>query len=131
MPGVTFSYFNSRNRRHAFNFLMSEFRRSGITKAELAVRTGKSKAQISRLLGQPSNLTTDTMGELLFAMSGEELEYSGVDPFKHQAHQQVNYVRPQRLVSTPAGPVFEYEPIGASGGAIVPITIEINEAMAA
>jgi hypothetical protein len=46
----------------------------GITQAELAVRTGKSREIISRLLGQPSNLTADTAAELLFAISGGEIE---------------------------------------------------------
>lgn len=87
VPNVTFSYFNSRNRRRAFDFLVREFVKSGITKSELAVRTGKSKAQISRLFGRPANLTTDTIGELLFAISGKQLELSGADPFKRGVRQ--------------------------------------------
>jgi hypothetical protein len=80
VPGVTFSYFNARNRRRSFDFLTKKFKESGITRTELAIRTGKSRALISRLLGQPGNLTADTMAELLFAMSGEEIQYSTSRP---------------------------------------------------
>jgi transcriptional regulator with XRE-family HTH domain len=80
VPSVTSRYFNARNRRRSFDFLTRKFKESGITRAELAVRTGKSRALISRLLGQPGNLTADTMAELLFAMSGEEIQYSAVRP---------------------------------------------------
>jgi hypothetical protein len=85
VPSVTFSYFNARNRRHVYNFLMREFRRSGITQAELAVRTGKSREIISRLLGQPSNMTADTAAELIFAISGGEIEYHITYPLNRSA----------------------------------------------
>lgn len=84
VPGVTSKYFNARNRRRLFNFLTREFEKSGITRAELAVRTGKSRALISRLLGQPSNLTADTAEELLFAISGGEIEYHVVYPLSRE-----------------------------------------------
>lgn len=80
VPSVTFRYFNARNRRRGFDFLSRKFKESGITRAELAIRTGKSRALMSRLLGQPGNLTADTMAELLFAMSGEEIQYSASRP---------------------------------------------------
>jgi len=135
VPNVTFSYINARNRRRAFGLLMREFRKSGITRAELAIRTGKSKAQISRLLGQPRNLTMDTLGELLFAISGKELDYGGADPFKHQVcqhdHHDLVYVAPQQLKLTPGGVVFDHAPIGAPGAMIVPHEIENIKAMAA
>jgi transcriptional regulator with XRE-family HTH domain len=60
--------------------LKREFEMSGITRAELAVRTGKSRALISRLLGQPSNLTVDTAAQLIFAISGKEIQYGAVRP---------------------------------------------------
>ena len=82
VPDVTFSYFNSGNRRRAFTFLVREFDKSGLTRSELAVGAGKSKAQISRLLGRPTNLTTDTMGELLFAISGKTPKYRSYRPIQ-------------------------------------------------
>jgi hypothetical protein len=85
VPGITFRYFNARNRRRAFDFLMKEFSMSGITRAELAIRTGKSRALISRLLGQPGNMTLDTMEELLFGISGKEVRYAAESPSVRQA----------------------------------------------
>jgi transcriptional regulator with XRE-family HTH domain len=85
VPGATFSYFNARNRRRIFNFLIDELKKSGITRTELATRTGKSLALISRLLGQPSNLTADTAAELLFAISGGEIEYNVTHPLNRRA----------------------------------------------
>jgi hypothetical protein len=84
VPGVTLKYFTARNRRRAFNFLVGEFKKSGITRSELAFRTGKSRALISRLLGQPSNLTADTAAELLFAICGGEIQYSVAHPLSRR-----------------------------------------------
>lgn len=75
-PRANFTYFKARNRRRLFDFLTRKFKESGITHAELAIRTGRSTGQISCLLGQPGNLTANTMAELLFAMCGEEIHYS-------------------------------------------------------
>jgi transcriptional regulator with XRE-family HTH domain len=43
-----------------------------ITKAELARRTGKDAASISRLLGGPTNMTIGTLTDLLIGIAGEE-----------------------------------------------------------
>lgn len=84
VPGVTSRYFKARNRGRVFDLLTREFEKSGISRAELAVRTGKSRALISRLLGQPSNLTCDTAAELLFAISGGEIEYRVAYPLSRE-----------------------------------------------
>jgi len=85
VPDVTFSYFDSRNRRSQYELVVREFEESGISRSELATRTGKSPAQISRLLGQPSNMTSDTMSELLFAIRGRVIKYEAIDPFVAKA----------------------------------------------
>lgn len=40
----------------------------GVTKAELALRLGKSKARISQLLGGSSNMTIGTLADIAFAL---------------------------------------------------------------
>jgi transcriptional regulator with XRE-family HTH domain len=113
---------------------MLEFKKSGITRAELAVRTGKSKAQISRLLGQPRNLTTDTMGELLFAISGKEMEYNSADPFQRESksskHGDAAFMSMDRLHATSTGIAFIRSTIDARG-TIVPRGLESIQAVAA
>jgi hypothetical protein len=58
------------------NFLQAKFaaaQQEGLTKAQLARRIGKTPDVVNRWLGSPSNLTTDTLCDLLIGMSGEEL----------------------------------------------------------
>ena len=44
---------------------------SGLKKHHLAALLGKDRAQITRLLSEPSNLTLDTISDLLLAMDAE------------------------------------------------------------
>lgn len=60
---------------HAFSLVHKEFERSGISQADLALRTGKGADRICRLLGAPGNWTADTVSDLLFAISGAEVSY--------------------------------------------------------
>ena len=70
------SYMRSKNQSLAHQLILAEFRKSGITQAELAKRTGKGPDIISRLIGRPGNWTLNTLSDLLFAMSGAALTYS-------------------------------------------------------
>jgi len=60
-----------------YSFVVEKFleqeRNSGLTKAALARRLGKSPDRISRLLGAPGNWTIETVSELLLGIAGEEL----------------------------------------------------------
>jgi hypothetical protein len=55
---------------------MDEFLKPGISQAELARRMGKGNDQICRWLGEPGNWTLDSVSDLLFAISGAELDCS-------------------------------------------------------
>lgn len=76
-------YFQTRLRNRLFDFILGKFldeQKKGLTKAILARRIGKTPDVINRWLGAPSNLTVDTMSDLLLGISAEELELSSFDP---------------------------------------------------
>jgi hypothetical protein len=69
-------YFQERFRGRIFDFLVGRFvreQKNGLTKAVLARRIGKPPEMINRWLGMPSNLTLDTMSDLLLGICAEEL----------------------------------------------------------
>jgi hypothetical protein len=71
------AYFQERLRIRVFNFLLSKFvqaQAKGLNKNVLAKRIGRSPEVINRWLGAPSNLTLDTISDLLLGISAEELE---------------------------------------------------------
>jgi hypothetical protein len=73
-------YFQERFRGRFFDFLVGRFldaQRSGLTKAKLARRIGKSPEVINRWLGAPSNLTLDSISDLMLGISAEEPEIDG------------------------------------------------------
>lgn len=76
IPEAKRSYFQARLRNRLFNFILDKFveeQKNGLTKAALARRIGKSPEIINRLLGAPSNLTLDTVSDLLLGIIAEEL----------------------------------------------------------
>jgi hypothetical protein len=69
-------YFQERFRGRVFDFLLRTFLRekeNGLTQAKLARRIGKSPEVINRWLGSPTNLTLDSVSDLLIGIAGEEL----------------------------------------------------------
>jgi hypothetical protein len=66
----TFAYLRGRAKRQAYNLVVREFKKSGISKTELAKRLGKTLPEVSRMLGGPANWTIVTVTDLLFAISG-------------------------------------------------------------
>ncbi len=75
VPLGTFGYFRARNKHRLYTFVIAEFHKSGITQATLARRLGKGTDQVCRLLGAPGNWTSDTVSDLLFAISGAAPQY--------------------------------------------------------
>lgn len=75
ISGAASAYMQTRNRMRAFDAVHAELKKSGISKAELADRTGKGADRIAHLLGAPGNWTLDTISDLLFAISGAEIDY--------------------------------------------------------
>ncbi len=82
IPAGVLEYFQTRNRMRLFTLVQHEFEESGITKAELADRLGKGADRISHLLGAPGNWTIDTASDLLFAISGAEIDYRVTHPLR-------------------------------------------------
>lgn len=73
-------YFQERLRGRIFDYLLSCFIReqaNGLTKAKLARRIGKAPEVVNRLLAGPSNLTLDSISDLLIGVCAEELDVSG------------------------------------------------------
>jgi hypothetical protein len=87
-----------RNRTHAYNLIIDEFEKSGISKAALAARLGKASETITRWLGTPSNWTLDTVSDLLFAISGAELNYNVT--YTNSGHDNEEAVKPNLNPST-------------------------------
>lgn len=71
-PGVL-AYLGERARNRYYDFVIKRFRRSGITKADLARRIGKGQDRVNKLLNSPGNWTIDTIAELLAGIGAEEL----------------------------------------------------------
>jgi hypothetical protein len=108
IPDVTRSYIKARNRRRAFNTIKDAFLQGDVSRTELAFRTGKGRDQISRLLGQPSNVTIDTMAELIFAICGCELYYELVNPSQDlQRKTEISDAQMVGPISTKASPVSQ------------------------
>jgi hypothetical protein len=72
------AYFQSRLRSRIYELILSKFieqqNTSGLTKAILARRIERAPAVITRYLSAPSNLTIETISDLLLGISGEELD---------------------------------------------------------
>ncbi len=68
-------YYRQRFKNAVFSrlqkFFVDEAERTGITKKDIATRLRRDPAQISRWLSNPSNLTIETLSDLLFAMEAE------------------------------------------------------------
>jgi hypothetical protein len=75
LSNSTLVYFQERFRIRLHELVLQAFAAceatSGLTKAEIARRLEKDPAQITRWLGAPGNLTTDTISDLLLAMGCE------------------------------------------------------------
>jgi hypothetical protein len=76
IPEATLAYFRMRNQHRLYSLVIGEFKRSGITQADLARRLGKGADIVCRWLRSPGNWTADTASDLLFASSGAEPRYS-------------------------------------------------------
>lgn len=72
VPPATFEYFRARHRLRLYEFVITEFEKSGLTQAELARRLGRGIDQVCRWLAEPANLQADTVSDLIFAITGGE-----------------------------------------------------------
>jgi hypothetical protein len=83
IPASKRAYFQQRLRNRVFNFLLERFisaQKEGMSKASLARRIGKTPDIINRWLGAPTNLTLDSLSDLLLGIGGEEVELQSSSP---------------------------------------------------
>lgn len=89
------AYYRERYRNRVFSKLVSFIsdvaQREQITQKDMAERLGKDPAQLSRLFSQPSNLTLDTISDILLAVDAEA-EPPHITQFKDKPAP--NYVHP-------------------------------------
>lgn len=75
IPERELHYFRQRLKNHAFEevvtFCAEQARRQGVTRKDIAARLRKDPAQITRWLNAPSNLTLETLSDLLRALNAE------------------------------------------------------------
>ena len=64
-------FVRTRNKNKAHSLLLELFDQSHLSKADLARMLNKQPEQITRWLAGPSNLTLDTLSDLIFALAGE------------------------------------------------------------
>jgi hypothetical protein len=72
-------YFRERLKNRLHQFILREFtskQKEGLTQADVARMLCRRPEQIHRWLGSPSNLTTDTLSDLLLAISKAEVEFA-------------------------------------------------------
>lgn len=80
----TLSYMAGLARDRIHQVILHAFEESGLTKAQLARRLGMDKSRLSRILNTSSNITAETMGEVLFAIDGSCPAVSRNWPLKEQ-----------------------------------------------
>jgi hypothetical protein len=83
IPEAKRVYFQTRLRNRVFNFILNKFleeTKNGLTKAGLARRIGKTPDVINRMLGAPSNLTLDSVSDLLIGIAAQELKLDSDSP---------------------------------------------------
>ncbi len=91
-------YFQTRLRNRVFNFILNKFldeSKNGLTKAVLARRIGKTPDVINRMLGAPSNLTLDSVSDLLLGISAEELKLTSDSPIDRSP---INYLHSEWII---------------------------------
>jgi hypothetical protein len=88
IPVPTRAYFQQRFRNRIFKFILEKFataQQDGLTQAILARRIGRSPEVVNRWLGMPSNLTVDSISDLVLGIAGEEIHPSSVSPLQQAA----------------------------------------------
>lgn len=94
----TLAYMRARYQTNVHSLVLEELERSGLTNAQLARRLGMDPAQLNRLLGNPSNMTLDTLADLLFAIAGKEpdtkaLPYGEMDKLRDERAAYIQSAR--------------------------------------
>jgi hypothetical protein len=131
IPLATLEYFRARHRRKQHSLVQSEFKKSGITQAELCKRLRKEPPQISRLLGSPANWSSDTYSDLLFAISGAEPIQTVAYPLEMPSRNYRGQEWLSKSEQTPTSETAESGNFEATSNASISSPRIISRAMAA
>ena len=113
----TLAYMSARAKRRAYDLVIKTFKKSGLSKAELARRLGKGNDRVSRMLGGPGNWTIATVSDLLFAINSSEPQWDVSFPLERARR---NDTRPGWLESSLVSQAF-------SGAANTISTISLSD----
>jgi hypothetical protein len=114
IPEAKRVYFQTRLRNRLFNYILGRFireQKNGLTKAALARRIGKQPEMINRWLGMPSNLTLDTVSDLLVGICAEELTPQS-EPLLDRLAQpmQINPIEDGPKTNPSSAPIYDRPP---------------------
>jgi hypothetical protein len=93
----TLGYVRARNRQRAYNLIVKEFKKSGLSQVDLAKRLGKGTDVICRLLSRPGNWELDTFSDLLFGICGSLANFVAPQPLSASGTAKVR--KPNDLVT--------------------------------
>ena len=74
LSAASLEYFRQRQRNRLYELVLTQFGKSGLTRAALARRLGCRPEQVTRWLRAPGNWKLDTVSDLLLAVSRSELD---------------------------------------------------------
>jgi hypothetical protein len=126
IPEAKRVFFQERFRGRFFEFLVERFllaQTRGLTKAKLARRIGKPPEVVNRWLGAPSNLTLDSVSDLLLGISAEEPEMSGLSLLNRSP---VNYSHLNDVGSAMSEPKPRNNPQEGAGSSLASPPVEIK-----
>lgn len=93
-------YMGANSRHLAHELVLAAFKKSGLSKADLARRLGwRDRSRVTKLLNTPANVTVETLGDLLFAIDGSAPAYSQAWPCREHT---TNNGHPEWLKATKA-----------------------------
>lgn len=109
IPDWKRAYFQGRLRNRMYELILEKFaeeQKNGLTQAKLARRIGRKPDVVNRWFAGPSNLTSDTMSDLLLGICGEEMEVTAFDPTKLPVR---NYSAVEWITEKVSNPKFNIE----------------------
>jgi hypothetical protein len=96
----TLGYIRTRVQQWAYNLLITEFKKSGISQADLGRRLDKTADVISRMLSRPANWELDTFSAVIFALTGGLLTFDVRYPAKQDVVPLVPQIQAAQMPRT-------------------------------
>jgi hypothetical protein len=123
------AYFRQRLKHDVFSRLLGLFvdraERFGVTKAKLAMLTGKDPAVINRLLSLPSNLTLETISDLSLALGYEpEVIFHALSDVTCHNYAHPWMLKYQQSAKEPVDVARYARPVAGSEASLSRVTVE-------